>query len=356
MKSPKASTLASSLPLHRWLTDDPLWQSKPLVWRTGRRWQALWGSVNWRLSQAIASQDPSDSLQDPILIVGPWRSGTTVMHELLTAACGYATPLTWQCMNACAFQLGRQSLKGPGIARPMDGLEINSDSPQEDEFALLTLGIPSAYRAFLMPHRISELSHALDQQFWLEHPEWLSVWEGFLRGVVRTTSTASQPLILKSPNHTFRLKSILKHFPTARMVWMARDPADVFHSNRKMWSSMFAMHGITQPNLTALDNFLTRAIQAAADTLIWCDENLPAAQCVICSIDQLRSAPVQTIGLLWKHLDAANSLNMDQLVKAVARTDNGRLDRYDTSIPEETSAALHALTKAQDDAMRRRGI
>ena len=96
------------------------------------------------------------------------------MHELLTAATGWPTPLTWQCMNATAFQLLPAPPAQSGVARPMDGLEISPLSPQEDEFALLSLGVDSAYRGFLMPERLPELLHTLDPAYWQRHAAtWL---------------------------------------------------------------------------------------------------------------------------------------------------------------------------------------
>lgn len=354
MTSPPRPTLASSLPLHRWLAQDPQWQSKGIGWRAARHWQSLWGSVNHGLSRAIASQETALKLQDPILIVGPWRSGTTVMHELLTAASGCATPLTWQCMNACAFQLGGQSGKRVSVARPMDGLEISGDSPQEDEFALLTLGVPSAYRAFLMPHRINELLPTLDQAFWLDSPSWLETWEGFLRGVLRTSGAAHQPLILKSPNHTFRLKSILQRFPRAKLIWMARDPVDVFQSNRKMWRAMFAAHGITTADPSALDDFLTHAIQACAETLVWCDDNLPPDQFMVCPQRQLLKNPTSTLQTLFSRLDGFETVDAEALGLAVARTSSGRVETYIGNPPVESSVALQRLAHAQQTAASRR--
>lgn len=147
-------------------------------------------------------------------------------------------------MNACAFQLGRPAPNGAALARPMDGLEIRADSPQEDEFALLTLGVDSAYRAFWMPQPLGELMHTLDPAWWQANPQWLEPWEAFLRGVLRKTPDARQPLILKSPNHTYRLPAIARRFPRVHATWMARPAARVFFSNRKMWHMMFAMHGL----------------------------------------------------------------------------------------------------------------
>jgi omega-hydroxy-beta-dihydromenaquinone-9 sulfotransferase len=344
-------TLALSRPLLQWLREDPAWPALPIGLRARLHWQAAWGSVNAGLSAALArgASEPTP-LQDPVLIVGPWRSGTTVMHELLVAATGCATPLTWQCMNACAFQLGAPQRASATQARPMDGLEIRHDSPQEDEFALLTLGAPSAYRGFWMPHRIGELHATLSPDYWLDNTDWLPAWEAFLRGVLRSSGAAArQPLILKSPNHSFRVAAILRRFPRARVVWMARDAGDVLASNRKMWCAMFERHGLTPPNPAALDAFLTAALDAAATALGWCEAHLPAAQWALVRHEALASAPHDTTRAVCRHLLPESVVDEAALARAVQRTGAGRIERYATGRAQDPAArsSIERLDAAQ---------
>jgi hypothetical protein len=344
------SSLALSRPLLHWLRQDPAWPRLPTALRAKLAWQAGWGSVNARLARSLAqTASMQPVLQDPLLIVGPWRSGTKVMHELLAAATGCSTPLTWQCMNACAFQLGAPRAATVALARPMDGLEIRPDSPQEDEFALLTLGAPSAYRAFWMPHRIGELHDTLSPAFWVGDPHWLPVWEAFLRGVLRSCGAAArQPLILKSPNHTYRLPAILRRFPKARLVWMARDAGDVLASNQKMWHAMFAAHGLTPPDKVALDAFLAVALRGAAQSLLWCCEHLPPSQWCLVRHEALLTAPHETVRAVCRHLAGELAIDEAALERAVAVTAKGRVEHYDTATTTPvTEAAVRQLDSAQ---------
>ena len=343
--------LALSRPLLQWLRQDPAWPRLPAALRARLAWQAGWGSLNARLSRALdrgAADQPA--LQDPVLIVGPWRSGTTVMHELLSAATGYGTPHTWQCMNACAFQLGAPRPATAALARPMDGLEIRHDSPQEDEFALLTLGVASAYRAFWMPQRIDRLHETLSPAYWLTEPNWLPVWEAFLRGVLRSHGApARQPLILKSPGHTYRLPAILRRFPAARVVWMARSAGDVLASNRKMWRAMFDAHSLTPSDDVALEAFLAAALSSAAQVLEWCGEHVPSAQWCLVRHEALLAAPQETVGTVCGHLFAGLAIDGAALERAVAATAKGRVARYgtvnDASLVSDT--AVQQLDAAQ---------
>jgi len=347
MSTSSSINLALTPGLLRWLETDPSWSERSWHWRAVQRWRAYWGGVNARQSELLNDSPGTQStLADPTFIVGPWRSGTTVLHELLAAATGAVTPQTWQCMNAPAFRLSRSPSTAMSVARPMDGLTISAESPQEDEFAMLSLGIASAYRAFLMPHRVSELAHTLDQSYWLENSDWMPRWEQFLRGVVQS-SPGRQPLLLKSPNHTFRLQALLKRFPSARFIWTARDPVNVFHSNRKMWRSMFAAHGISAERPADLDDFLTLALDRAAETLDWLSTNLAAEQWAICTQASLRSTPDVTIAQICEQLSLPMVASASRFRQALDSTARGRVDQYIEALPARAHRAADRLKQAQ---------
>lgn len=345
-------TLTLTRPLLQWLRDDPAWARLSLSLRARLTWLASLGSLNARLGDTLQRSDGNAPLHDPVLVVGPWRSGTTVMHELLVAATHGAAPRTWQCMNAAAFCLGRPPADQVVAARPMDGLPIAARSPQEDEFALLTVGVDSAYRAFWMPHRIGELHHTLDPAHWLGDAGWLARWESLLASMlVHQGPGARQPMILKSPNHTWRLPAILRRFPAARVVWMARDPGQVLQSNRAMWNTMFRLHGLTPGEPLALDAFLEHALGQAAQVLRSCAQRLPPAQLVVVSHQQLLADPAGTTGAALRRL----SLPCDTvaLADALLRVAGGRVERHPQPAPSPVTGALRV---AQAEALHSRGL
>jgi len=342
----------STSPLHgvdadllAWLRTGAGWSSLGLGLRAQLRWRSAWATLNRRLSEArVADAAP---LAPPLFIVGPWRSGTTVMHELLTAATGWPTPLTWQCMNASAFQLLPAPPQRAGVARPMDGLEISALSPQEDEFALLTLGVDSAYRGFLMPERLPELLHTLDPSYWDTHEaQWLPRFERFMAGVLASGGQAGRRLILKSPNHSFRLPALLRRFPQAQVVWMVRDAATVLHSNRKMWQAMFAEHRLTQSGAEGLDAFLGCALQSCADVLQHLRAELPAQRWIAVGQEALAADARATVAAVVDRLGLQPGPRA-ALDAALARTRQGRIERYAQALPAPAAAGVAALDAAQ---------
>ncbi|TLZ38162.1 MAG: hypothetical protein E6K24_01165, partial [Gammaproteobacteria bacterium] len=110
-------------------------------WRA--TWHAWWFEHHWHTEESRLARLPLPA--DPLFITGLWRSGTTAMHELLHAASGWPTPLTWQCFNPSTCFLTGPPREDASVSRPMDRGRIAALGAQEDEFALLLLGEPSVY-------------------------------------------------------------------------------------------------------------------------------------------------------------------------------------------------------------------
>lgn len=261
--------------LAAWLRSGPPSASglRAVLW--GYRWRGYWFDRSWRQQESLypPQRFEGNGGRNLIFVLGFWRSGTTLLHELLAAGPRMAAPRTWQCMNPSGFRIaGAPRIRAP-VSRPMDGVLVDALSPQEDEFALLARGAPSVYRVWLDPRRWEEALPALEQQTWLTLPEskWLVDWHAFLSWCM---PEGAAQLVVKSPNHLFRLKALRRAWPNARLVWMLREPADMWHSNRKMWRAMTALYGIWEPRTEDLDRLLVKAMSEYAGTLRWAAKTL----------------------------------------------------------------------------------
>ena len=86
----------------------------------------------------------------PLFVRGHWRSGTTLLHELLGLDDRFASPTTFQCFAPSHFLLTESVVSNYGNwlipnRRPMDNMKAGWSFPQEDEFALMNLGAPTPY-------------------------------------------------------------------------------------------------------------------------------------------------------------------------------------------------------------------
>ncbi len=65
---------------------------------------------------------------------------------------------------------------------------------------------------------------------------------------------AASRLVLKSPPHTARLAALSEMFPEAKFIHLVRNPAEVFPSSVRTWSTLFEVQGCQTPRAEALPN------------------------------------------------------------------------------------------------------
>src|SRR5207244_9423156 len=107
--------------------------------------------------------------EPPIFIVGHWRSGTTYLHELMVLDDRFAYPTTYECFAPNHFLLTEWLAThlawwAVPAQRPMDNMAAGWECPQEDEFALCNMGLPSPYLRCAFPNDPPEAAEYLDMQ------------------------------------------------------------------------------------------------------------------------------------------------------------------------------------------------
>ena len=206
----------------------------------------------------------------PIFILGHWRSGTTLLHELLSVDQRFSTPSTYQCFAANHFLLTEAVITKlfwfliPS-KRPMDNMHAGWEAPQEDEFALCAMGLPSPYLRLAFPNRNpKEFLEYLDMQG-IAPPDleqWKSVFSYFLKSL---SKHVGKQLILKSPTHTGRLALLAEMFPNAKFIHISRNPYDVVPSTVRLWRSLEYVQAMQNPDFQHLPDYVFRAYRKMYD-------------------------------------------------------------------------------------------
>lgn len=193
----------------------------------------------------------------PIFILGHWRTGTTLLHELLILDSRHGYPTMYQCHEPNHFLLTEEFAKSRlgfflPSRRPMDNMAFGWDRPQECEFALCMMGVPTPYQSIAFPNRPPAYPEYLDLKRLT--PRARAAWKkGFFRFLQRITFKDPRRLVLKSPPHTCRIETLLEMFPEARFVHIVRDPYAVFPSTVHLWKSLQTRHGLQRPTFADLD-------------------------------------------------------------------------------------------------------
>ncbi|MGL6075410.1 MAG: sulfotransferase family protein [Fimbriiglobus sp.] len=212
------------------------------------------GNTVLRWFQSARYQRQIDEVKltaDPTFVLGHWRTGTTLLHELLHLDERFSTPTTHDCFNPCHCLLSDDLFKKHlrfllPEKRPMDNMPSGWERPQEEEFALALLGQPSTYTDIAFPNRPPLSPGALDLSGLTDAER--RRWQRTLLGFVKTLAVRDpRPLLLKSPPHTARIPELLSIFPKARFVHIRRNPYTLFASTMKLWLALAQSHGLQTP-------------------------------------------------------------------------------------------------------------
>ncbi len=204
--------------------------------------------------------DQTNISEPPIFIIGHWRSGTTLLHELLIRDPRFAYPTTYECFAANHFVVSEWIL--PRMfwfllppKRPMDNMSAGFDRPQEEEIALCALGAPTPYLRMAFPNHPPPYSEFYDMEGVnandLQRFKHLLTW--FVKAL---TYYKKKRIVLKSPPNTGRIAVLADIFPGTKFIHCVRDPCALFPSTRRTWEALDHAQGFQLPNHEDLDEYI----------------------------------------------------------------------------------------------------
>lgn len=196
----------------------------------------------------------------PLFILGHWRSGTTLLHNMLTKDPSAAYITTYQSLfpsNLASKWLFRTFMKmNMPDKRPSDGVELNIDFPQEDEFAFSNLQPNAYYNFFYFPKEYQVFyEKAVNHQGLSKHEldDWFSSYDTLLKKAL--IDGKGERIIVKNPVNTARIKQLLKLYPDAKFLYIYRNPITVFHSTRRFFQQLYPtlwLHKVDHPFIDAM--------------------------------------------------------------------------------------------------------
>ena len=241
---------------------------------------------------------------DPVIILGHWRSGTTLLHELLSLDPRHCAPNTFQCMAPSHFLLSEALVRKMFSwilprKRPMDDMELTWESPQEEEFALCNMGVPSPYLRIAFPH--SEWSrNSLRTTVHASMEKWRNELICFLERVSRCNQGR---LVLKCPLNMLRVPALLEIFPRARFVHIVRDPLKLFPSTVRMWSTLIQSQGFDGCESQEIEEFVLRNFTELYAEFDAAKAEIPAGRMYEISYEDLIAEPLKAIREMYTVLD-----------------------------------------------------
>ena len=280
-----------------------------------------------------------------IFIVGHYRSGTTHLHNLIEASGDLIAPTTYECAMPAHFLFTNSWLK-PIISlftpnqRLFDTMKMSVNTPQEDELAMASYCAATPYLSITFPFDDEYFKSCISLKSLPQKDidDWKAVHLRFVLKLGRKTH-GKKGLILKSPGHTSRIKTLLELYPDAKFIHIHRDPRPVVKSSLNLYTVWYEMQSFG--DVSRLKENKENTLLETYKTLEagWEEECalIPEKNRIEVSFNELNAEPKSTIEAIFKQLD-------------ITGFSEGKLNKYLNSVKSHVPGAYPELS---DDLLKK---
>jgi len=243
----------------------------------------------------------------PLFILGHWRSGTTLLHNLLTKdpSVGYMTTYQSVFPNNLASKWIFKTFMRINMPdkRPSDKVELNINFPQEDEFAFCNSQPNGYYNFFYFPKqyrkfydRSVHLKGCTEKEINL----WYSAYDNMLKKALINTN--SKKIVVKNPVNTARIEKILKLYPDAKFLYLYRNPMTVYRSTRRFFQQLFPTLWLDEVDQPFIDNMILDVYKRVMHDYLEQRDLIPRENLVELKFEDFEKQPMAELEKIYTQL------------------------------------------------------
>lgn len=283
----------------------------------------------------------------PVFVMGLWRSGTTYLHHLLGLDPRLGYPTSLQCLMP-----GTIIKYGPGMkkwlskflpkTRPFDNVNVELDTPQEEELAVANLSPYSPYHAWIFPQRARMI---YQKYMWMQGltPEEYQGWRADYLWVLRQTSylNGGKPLVLKSPTNLTRVRVLLELFPQARFIEIVRNPMRTWLSFRHLQKMLRRMHSLQD---SSPERLLEDELYVFTQSMRqWYEDRalIPAGQFISVRYEDLVANPLGELQRIYEMLGLSTQEVLPRWKAYLTKNADYKTNRFQTNEQDVRIAREH---------------
>lgn len=278
----------------------------------------------------------------PLFIVGSWRSGTTFLHTLMCLDQQFSSPSLFKTMFPHSFIMSEPWLRpllelGTPDKRFMDNMAMNLREPHEDEMALAILSQRSNMLSWAFPRNAARYDRFLDFKNATEQDRnaWKDSFDYFVRKMSYRTG---KPQILKSPNHTARIKLLLELYPDAKFLHIYRNPYSVFRSMVHMATAVTQVWGLQYFPPDEIPGMVIHTYKRLYDAYFDQKAAIPSGQLTEIRYEDFAQAPVETLESVYADLAIEGfETSRPALEEHVAQKASYKRNKHDPIPPDHIS-------------------
>lgn len=270
-----------------------------------------------RFSRAI---EQTQITEPPVFILGHWRSGTTLLHNLMSLDPQFTFPNMYEVLFPTHFLTTEKlltRLTGWLVpkTRPMDNMPAAWDMPQEDELALLLLCGHSGYQMLAFPSQPEKFVPLFDADN-LSAQQRAELKASLLFFMKKLTYKQKRAVLLKSPTHTFRVPLLLEMSPNAKFVYIHRNPYEVYRSTLHLRRAVITDNSLAPFNFQGYEEEAFQLYESCIRKYESTKQLIPAGQLHELSFDALESDPYGELKQIYRTLNLSGWEGVEPAIKA----------------------------------------
>lgn len=212
--------------------------------------------------------------EDPIFILGYYRSGTTYLQRLFIQdrKLGYQSvfhtslPELMLCFEGMLKPILSFITRTLKIQNKFHKIPFEWDFPGEEDVALISLGMKdTANWGNIFPKHLSEYYRKY-VYFNIEEKIKLKWENNYLYWIKKLSlKNNGKRLVLKSPPNTARIQVLLKMFPNAKFVCIKRNPYNVYSSSKRFWDLVIKLYALQTISEREVRNIIVESFAEIMD-------------------------------------------------------------------------------------------
>jgi len=271
---------------------------------------ALLAPPRWA-QQRREAREPSPPLaEDPVFVLGHWRSGTTYVQQLLGADPRHTTPTLFSSLFSDV------SLAGQRLEAALNGVAKALRLRHSIQRQPLQLGLPAEGDIGLCLGLLSKHAYTWGHLFPRSFPRWMQThvfdptpgtvqgWLDDYELLMRRVAALAggRRVVMKSPGDTARIPWLLERYPGARFVYVHRDPLAVYPSTRYLWGVIQREFAFQRVDDATVHRFVVETYARLLTRYLRDRERVPAGQLVELRYEELLCDGPATLERLYATL------------------------------------------------------
>lgn len=243
----------------------------------------------------------------PIFILGHWRSGTTFLHYLMAKdpSLGYLCNYQAYVFNIALLSSKRvRYLTRPFFpkTRPMDNIKLSPFSPAEEDQPLSTFSVCTAIQTFFFPQ--DRVYFDKYNVFKNVSPKEKEQWQKDYTYLVKSIAlyNNNKRLVLKSPHNTSRVKELLELFPDAKFVFIHRDPYVTYNSMVHLYNKVIRTQLLQDISDDEIQELIIYMFRETLNKYTEERDLIPKGNLVEIAYDDLDTQPIEQMEMIYSQL------------------------------------------------------